>query len=250
MTMRVLVTRPADQAERTAERLRAMGHTPLVAPLLVVEPTGAAPPPGPFVAVLATSANAVPHLQAWAGDRAGPDLPVFAIGERTAALAREAGFGGVRNAAALGGDAAGLVRLVRGEIGPSGAMLLVAGRDRKPEPASALAAAGYRVAVWEAYAAVAAPRLPPVLEHALGSGGLDAALHYSRRSAAIALALAEAAGLSRAFLSLLHHAISEDAAAPLAGAGASRIRVAAAPDEDSLMAALGAGNSRNTVSRC
>ncbi len=36
--MRVLVTRPEPQAETTASRLVALGHEPVVAPMLVVVP--------------------------------------------------------------------------------------------------------------------------------------------------------------------------------------------------------------------
>ena len=42
--MRVWVARPEPGAARTGERLAALGHLPLVAPVLVVRPTGAALP--------------------------------------------------------------------------------------------------------------------------------------------------------------------------------------------------------------
>ena len=54
---RVLVLRAREDAERTASRLRAMGFTPLLSPVLEIVGTGAAIPRGPFDAVLATSAK-------------------------------------------------------------------------------------------------------------------------------------------------------------------------------------------------
>src|SRR4051812_12928068 len=88
--MRVLVTRPREQAERTAERLGALGHEPFVAPLLTIVPTQEPPPPAPFAAFVVTSAHAIPAL-ASLGD-AARQAPVLAVGERTAALARQAGL--------------------------------------------------------------------------------------------------------------------------------------------------------------
>ena len=104
--MRVWVARPEPGAARTGAALTLRGHRPLVAPVLAVWPTDAAPPAGPFDALLLTSANAVPVLR----DPAIPrDRPVFAVGPRTAALAAQAGFGPVREGP---GDAEGLAALV------------------------------------------------------------------------------------------------------------------------------------------
>ncbi|MER3408757.1 MAG: uroporphyrinogen-III synthase, partial [Thermoleophilia bacterium] len=41
--MRVIVTRPPDQAEPLASRLRALGHDVVVCPLVRVEPVGDSP---------------------------------------------------------------------------------------------------------------------------------------------------------------------------------------------------------------
>ncbi len=94
--MAVLVTRPHPDDETTAEALRARGVGVLRAPMLRFEPlpfqddTDAA-----YGAVIVTSANALraiaPHL---AGHRL-LKLPLFAVGENTAAAARDAGFGEV-----------------------------------------------------------------------------------------------------------------------------------------------------------
>ena len=232
--MRVLVTRPSPGAERTADRLTAMGHEPVVAPLLAIRATGE-PVPGAADALVVTSAQAVPAMGGL--DR---DLPVLAVGARTAQTLREAGFRDVR---AGPGAAAGLARLAAADL-PRGIRLLhVAGRDRKAEPAASLAAAGFRVAVWEAYEAAAAARLPEPAREALARHTLDTILHFSRRTATLLLSLAGEEGLGPALRAPRHLCLSEDVAAPLRAAGLDPV-AAARPDEDALLAALDERSSR------
>jgi uroporphyrinogen-III synthase len=230
--LRVWVARPEPGATRTGAALAARGHAPLVAPVLAVRPTGAALPQGPFAALLLTSANAVPALRDAVALRG---LPVFAVGARTAAQAREAGLGPVREGP---GDAAGLAAQVSDALSPGDALLHVTGAARKPEPAATLAAAGFRITPFVAYRAEALPALPDRVVRALGRGDLDAALHYSRRSAAAALALADEADHGGAFRRLRHYCLSADVAAPLEAAGVPVHFVAARPREPDLLDAL------------
>ncbi|MCJ2092285.1 uroporphyrinogen-III synthase [Methylobacterium sp. J-072] len=230
--MRVWVARPEPGAARTGAALAARGHSALVAPVLAVRPTGAAVPEGPFDGLLLTSANGVPALRDTAVLRG---LPVFAVGSRTAALARAAGLGPVREGP---GDAAGLAALVAAVL-PTGARLLHAtGTARKPEPAASLTAAGFAVVIVEIYAAAPVLTLPPSVGDALAGGDLDAVLHYSRRSAAVALALADGSGHGGAFRRLRHYCLSADVAFPLEAAGIPVHVVAARPRETDLLDAL------------
>ncbi len=91
--MRLLVTRPEPDAERTAAALRARGHSVVIAPLLRIEPLAdAAIGAGPWAAVLVTSAN-IAHAIAGHAKRADlTHLPVFAVGERSAHAMRIAGL--------------------------------------------------------------------------------------------------------------------------------------------------------------
>ena len=104
--MAVLVTRPQPDDEATAAALRARGFEVLRAPMLRFEPVAFHDDvDAHYGAVIVTSANALrgiePHL---AGSRL-LKLPLFAVGEHTAAAARSAGFA---NVIAADGDAAGL----------------------------------------------------------------------------------------------------------------------------------------------
>ncbi|WP_298953260.1 uroporphyrinogen-III synthase [uncultured Methylobacterium sp.] len=242
--LRVWVARPLPAGARSAARLAALGHVPLLAPVLAVAPGDAPPPPGPFDGLLLTSANAAGPLAA--ASLAGA-APVYCVGARTAAAARAAGLGPVLREA--GGDAAALAALVASDLSPGARLLHAAGRERKPEPAATLAAAGYRVAAWTAYAARPLPVLPEAVGDALRDGCLDAALHYSRRSAEVALGLAAAAGHGAALARLVHACLSADVAAPLVAAGVPSHVVAARPEEDALLDALFCGRRGMSVVR-
>ena len=98
--MRLVVTRPLADSERTAAALRARGHQVLVAPLMRVEPV-AADLRGTWAAVIMTSANAPAAIAANPAREALIKLPAFAVGQRSADAARQAGFS---NATAAGGD--------------------------------------------------------------------------------------------------------------------------------------------------
>jgi uroporphyrinogen-III synthase len=229
--MRVLVTRPQRQAERSAARLRAFGHQPVIAPVLAVTPTGEPPPAGPFGGLIVTSENAAPLLSGLGdAERAGP---IFAVGARTAARLRSEGCRDVRSA---DGDALALAALIRTTLAAGSRLLHVAGRDGKPEPRAALLAAGFTVETWIAYEAAARPS--PELLQALAGNDLDAALHYSRRSAAVMLDFARDAGLVPRLLTLCHVCLSQDVAEPLREAGARRLAIAREPTEEALIAAL------------
>ena len=108
--MRLLVTRPAADAARTAAALRARGHEPILAPLLDVEIMSDADlGAGPWAAILVTSANAV---RAVAGHKRRDELrgiAVFTVGDRSAQAMRDAGFHHVTSA---GGNVTDLARLV------------------------------------------------------------------------------------------------------------------------------------------
>src|SRR5215213_7771020 len=151
--MRILVARPQADAERTAARLVALGHRPVIAPVLTIARTRDAPPAGPFDALVVTSVNAAPALREVAGASA---LPVFTVGARTAALSDQ----GAARVHTADGDASALAALVKRSMPPGARLLHIAGRDRKAEPGVSLKEAGYAVEVWPAYEAQAVARLP------------------------------------------------------------------------------------------
>jgi uroporphyrinogen-III synthase len=232
--MRVVVTRPLADAERSAETLRRRGHDVLVAPLMQVEPIPA-DLAGTWSAVVITSANAPGTVAHEAQCEALRKLPLFAVGARSAQAARAAGFTDVATA---GGDARGLVQLIAERHARAQAPLLyLAGEDRAADLIGELAAHGIKAEMRVVYRAVTAP-FPSALIAALKDGAVDAVLHYSRRSADNFVAGAAAAGVAAAALNVRHICLAPAIAAPLQAAGATRVAIASHPQETALFELL------------
>ena len=231
--MRLLVTRPADEAERVAAVLRARGHEVVVAPLLQIETIEDADyGEGPWAAVLLTSANAIRALTPHRRDEL-INLPVFAVGPHTAEAARVAGFSKIISAE---GNAADLAHVTAERLGNVRAPLLyLAGSDRARDLAGDLGEHNIRVETVVVYRALAATRLPARARQALQTLSLDGILHYSQRSSAIFLDCAMADGLTEQARALTHYCLSARAAEPLVAAGASNIRIASHPDDTALL---------------
>jgi len=226
--MRVVVTRPQADGERTATALEALGHEVLVAPLMRIEPVAAALA-GTWSAIVITSANA---LQAVAAPEF-KSLPVFAIGSRTAEAARRTGFATVN---AAGGDTKDLVRSIgAGSAGAKAPLLYLAGEDRAGDLVAELATQGFRAEMKIVYRAVPEP-FPSVLAAALDAGDVDAVLHFSRRSAELFVEGAKTSGVAGPAEDVRHLCLSAQVAEPLAGA--HRIAVAPRPEESALIALL------------
>lgn len=227
-----MVFRAPAAAAKTAALLTAAGHVVSLAPVTRVVTRPIEWPGGRFDAVLATSANA---FSTKPPDEALLHRPVFAVGRATAEAARAAGFRDTRVAT---GDAAFLVTLVRLTLPRPGRLLYLAGHDRKPMTEALLTDAGYRIETIEAYAAEPVARWSEDMLAALRTGTVDAALHFSRRSAELALELASRHDIAARFLDLPHVCLSDDVAMPLRDAGARAVSVATRPDEAALLELL------------
>ena len=230
--MRLLVTRPETDAERTAAALRQRGHVVVIAPLLRIEAILDAPIDGRhWGAILITSANAAAAIALHEHKRPLFDIPVFAVGDRSAEAMRATGFAEVVSA---GGAAADLMRLVAERVKPGSPLLYLAGEDRAGDVDGALGAAGFAVQTVVLYRAVTAARLPEQAAEALAIG-LDGVLHFSRRSAEAYVNSARATDVLARALEPTQFCLSEQIAAPLRGAGAARVDVAARPNEAALI---------------
>lgn len=231
--MRLLVTRPEPQGERTAVALRARGHDVVIAPLLRIEPVANIDvEQGPFTAALMTSANAVRFLGSHPRRAELLDLPLLAVGQRTADAAREAGFRQVQSA---DGDAVDLVQFVTRAVPKPGPLLYLAGADRAGDPAGHLTAVGYRVHTAVVYRAHQATQLPAAVAQALRAGTIEGVLHFSRRTADAFLAAATGSGLPLNTLRCNHFCLSTQVAEALRPHGIMRVRVAERPEEAAVL---------------
>ncbi|WP_354065835.1 uroporphyrinogen-III synthase [Devosia sp. 2618] len=229
--MKMLVTRPEPDAQSTLARLTALGIDAVAAPLMVRQTLDTSlPPPDGFTAMVLTSANAVRAMT----DRGVVDhyrhLPVFAVGDRTAMEANQAGFARVSSAAGAFQDLINAMTIAR----VPGPIFYPAGKHQSADLAKALAPLGVMVATSMLYEMVAVDTLPEAVLAGLG-GDITAVLAYSRRSAAIFADLAN--GLERERRSRVAMlCMSEAVAEPLLGAHFNRISLADWPDEDAMMA--------------
>jgi uroporphyrinogen-III synthase len=260
---RALVLRARDDAARTAEKLRAMGIDPVLSPVLEIAATDAPIPPGDYDAVLASSAKGLECAPVAA--RAFQNLPLHAVGAKTATTARASAKGlecapvaarafqnlplhavGAKTAAtarALGwrpgivaGSAEAILPLLLGHFTSPVKLLYLAGRDRQPALEAGLRAGGHAITVVNVYEARAAETLTEEARVAIEAEIIDLALHYSRRSVDILLRLVASAGLSPKLRAMDHVALSAEVARPLLAAGITPT-VAEKPDEAGLLAA-------------
>jgi uroporphyrinogen-III synthase len=114
-------------------------------------------------------------------------------------------------------------------------LLYLTGEDRAGDLEGDLVAAGVTVFTCVAYRVAPVGEVPRAAREALASGGLDGALHFSRRSAAIYVDRMRSAGILNKALALSHYCLSEQVAEPLRSAGAADVRVAARPTEADLI---------------
>ena len=231
--LRALITRPDKDAADTAARLEAMGIEPVVAPVVAIERLAG----GPLVldgaqALLVTSRNGV---RALADATAVRDIALLAVGDSTAALAREAGF---RSVASADGASDDLVRLAGSMLDPAAGRLVHAtGEATGNALCQALAAQGFAAKPEVLYRAVPVS-LPEHVRELLAAGGIAFALFLS-------------AGAARAFAELLNEerprrwcgrmtaiCLSEQVADAAATLPWRAIRRAARPDMPSLLAAV------------
>jgi len=206
---KIWITRTQPGAEATADRVRALGHDVIVSPLLDVRPLEDVRLELDGVGALAfTSANAVRAFANLSADRA---LRVFAVGEATAFVARQAGFKTVLHTR---GDVAALARgildrrrdvagdvLQPGATEPAGD--LVGALERLRIPARAVAVYETVPADASPELAAALPDLDDVLIHSAKAAGALAALlkfHPAPRLRALGLSKAALAPLARSKL--------------------------------------------------
>lgn len=178
--MRVLVTRPEPDASDTARRLAELGLEPVIWPLLEMEILRAPLPDDIGWRGLAlTSINGARALAARGDIAALRHLPVYAVGDRTAAEARELGFATVTSA--QGGGAKLAQRIIAD--GTSGPLLYPAAEERSFDLGAALAAAGIPLVTHPVYRMATTKRVPEAIAEAFDRETIGAVTLYSRRTA-------------------------------------------------------------------
>lgn len=232
------MTRPEPDGARSAERLAALGHGVMTAPMMTLAFTADAVVPTAGVqAIAATSANGVRALRA---NSHWPDLKeiaLFTVGDATARAAAEAGFSAIFSAKGRVGE---LAELIQARLAPAdGAILYAAGADRTGDLEGRLARAGFECRLQVVYRAEAVARLDATTAAAILAGTLEGVLFYSKRTAELFMAAAGRTGCGAAALRLRVFCLSESVGEACRAAGFAAVVVAERPEEDHLFAAIG-----------
>lgn len=232
--LRALVTRPREEAATLAASLAARGVDALIEPLIKVEFCAAATPDLAGVqAVLCTSANGVRTFARASAERR---LPLFAVGNATAARARSEGFISVASA---GGDAADLVRLATDRLDPrEGRLLHVCGSAVAGDLAGALRARGFTVERKVLYEARPVTALSPAVTEAISSQMINFALFFSPRTALIFARLVDEAGVANGCGTITALSISAAADAALGKLPWRERWIAERPEQPALLDTL------------
>jgi uroporphyrinogen-III synthase len=239
--MAILVTRPQPDNATTVAALRARGFEVLPAPMLRFEPVAFQDDcDAPYGAVIVTSANALRAVADQAALSRLKELPLFAVGERTAEAARETGF---RNVVSADGDAGALRDLMAAGIRAktlkkTTTLLYLAGADLARDLAGELGERGFNVVTQTTYRMAPIANLPRDVCDAFAESRVEAVLHYSRRSARAFLDAARAGGVEISALAIPQCCLSEAIASIVRDAGATQVVVARKPDEKALFESL------------
>ncbi len=233
--MRLLVTRPEDDAALQAAALTSRGHEVFLAPLLQIEMERPPLDLENVQAVIVTSRNALRALERHPQKDALLQLPVFAVGEATARAANGMGF---REIAVGPGNGAGLAEVIRDGAEPvRGALLHLSGEDLAFDLAAALPDYELRRAVM--YRAVPAEALPGKIPQLVREGKLDGAILMSPRTAATFVSLLRGHDLLAPAARLICYCLSEAVAEAASPLGAD-LRVPGKPREEDILALIDA----------
>ncbi|MBB4065238.1 uroporphyrinogen-III synthase [Gellertiella hungarica] len=237
--MRVVVTRPAPSAEKTARLLAAMGHDAAMLPLFRAEHLPLLParwagsPPGGF---LFTSAEALRSLSTAGGmPEELKNLPVYAVGKATADKARTEGFTRVHVASGYGADLAELVAAERDRYDQP--LLYLAGEPRSPALEEGLRQKGVAFHTLVAYRMIPLVYRKPDMEGALGNGNC-AVLLYSKEACHRFVSLCEETGCADRIREVEFYCLSPAIAAGLPAEASKRARTASETTEEALLSLL------------
>ncbi|MDD9876081.1 MAG: uroporphyrinogen-III synthase [Magnetovibrio sp.] len=229
--MRVMITRPHDDAAPLAASLREFGVESLIEPLLAIDYfDGPALDLDGVQAYLLTSANGARALAGRTPDRG---LPVLAVGDATARAAKDLGFSDVRSAS---GDVDTLAALASGGLDPAtGALLHPAGTEVAGDLGGAVGGAGFEYRREALYAAAAAEAFSADARKAIAEGTVDGALLFSPRTGATFKRLVEAAGLAAGLRRVRAYCLSAAVAEQVRELPWLGVDVAVRPDQQALV---------------
>ena len=240
--MRLLITRPEEDARQLAAALAGKGIDTLIQPMMTVTYTSPGtdasdPDLAGVQALLITSANGI---RAFARRSENRQIAVIAVGDASARTARDLGFDTVESAR---GDVETLAALVAGELTPEdGALLHVAGTTMAGNLSGALSNAGFDVCRAVLYDSRAVAGLSEETTEALEGETLDGVLLFSPRTGVLFEALVRDAGLADKLATMTAYCLSQAVADKVRGLDWADMIVAVQPNQDALLAVIPGSN--------
>lgn len=223
----ILLTRPEAQSARLAESLRARhpGLTIVISPLLVPRFLRPEIPAGAQTLILTseTGAQAARQIAALQG---GLPKQAFCVGDRTAQVAREAGF----EATSAEGDAQALLALIQAQ-NPTPPLLHLHGRETRGDLAKRLNSAGIETFSVLAYEQNLQPLTPEAVALLQGSAPVIAPIFSPRSGHALAVEYRRISGTAPLF----PIAISPAAAGAFQG---HDVTISTRPDGEAMLVAI------------
>ena len=244
--MRLLVTRPVEDAERQAAKLEALGHQVLIRPLLEIE----YPPLTPLrlvgvQALVVTSVNALRGLARNASFEAATRLPVYCVGAATAEFARHLGFGHVISGS---GTAKDLVPLITHTVRPnSGALLYMTGRQVSFDLETPLKSSGFEIPRLIVYEAQETGEQETARFAEAIRAGVDGVLLMSPRTAKIFVSLLKSFQLEREVRATTCYCYSEAISKPLGEIDGLTIAISSHPTEAEFIKLIGPAQFRSAA---
>ena len=226
--MRLIITRPEEDAVSLQPKLAGMGHTAIQVPLLKIVPrAGVEIPQKNYKLICATSANALKYVKATESLK---QIPVLTVGPQSLAAAQLAGF---KSCAAQGGDVHGLADYIVKNFNPQmGPILYLSGAEISADLQSLLEAKNFTIEKVVLYDAVV--QAPAEIIQNLAA--VDGVLLYSPRSARIWVDLITTSNLETVAAAPIYYCLSKNVANMLPQHW--QTRVAKTPDEAAMLALL------------
>lgn len=191
--MKILITRPEQDALKLSSLLKDRGAHPVLCPLIKIAPIPfQITAPQSYQAVLVTSSNSIMCLKEDAQLDRLIDIPLYAVGDASMRAAHDAGFKTVSSAE---GDMEALRRLIESRLHPEkGPLLYLSGEVISGDLKGLLETSGYTVERVVLYSATPLEKLPDEVRTGLETGEISGVVFYSRRTARIFFNLIKKSG--------------------------------------------------------
>ena len=234
--MRLLVTRPEPDAAALADELLALGHEPVVQPLLEFQPLDFDPAPLKTAgALIVTSRNGLRALQGRIDPAGIAGCPVFCVGGETERGLRQAGF---QTIAAVAETAEQLAAAIAKTAARGASLVHVTGEHQAFDLAGALEGRGFSIATLRVYEMKAASAFSGAVSDALEAGSIGGVILMSPRTAEIFVSLCRQHGLWDRARFLDYYCLANSVSNRLKPLEAVHVHIAQRPDRASLLGLL------------